>query len=189
MLSFNVKWKLLQYNSHLNRYSMTLCRYSVFSLCMFYWGALPASGEEFFNPSFLSDSPAEIADLSRFNNNEGQPPGHYRVDIYVNDEYAISGNILFQMMNSRDSSEVQDDTGLQACLTANLLEKIGVNLQSFISLTEKNQEQCVDLSSVIPMAGSKFDFDKLRLMISIPQVAIKNNIRGYIPPRQNRGRW
>ncbi|WP_262215967.1 hypothetical protein, partial [Serratia ficaria] len=35
----------------------------------------PVYAEEFFNPAFLSDDPAAVADLSRFEKGEGQAPG------------------------------------------------------------------------------------------------------------------
>ncbi|WP_150322142.1 FimD/PapC N-terminal domain-containing protein, partial [Enterobacter hormaechei] len=43
--------------------------------------------ESYFNPAFLSDDTASVADLSRFEQGHQQAPGIYRVDIWRNDEF------------------------------------------------------------------------------------------------------
>ncbi|CAI2536958.1 Outer membrane usher protein fimD precursor [Serratia ficaria] len=44
--------------------------------------------------------------------------------------------------------------------------------------------QCVNLPQAIPDAATRFDFENQRLYISIPQAALRNNVRGYIPPEE-----
>ncbi|WP_234257043.1 fimbrial biogenesis usher protein [Pectobacterium sp. IFB5596] len=154
--------------------------YPAMMLCLVF--PLNGEAETFFNPTFLSDDPSAIADLSRFDNGEGQPPGIYRVEIYVNAEYAVSRDIAFQVRTPSDTPG--DDTGLEPCLTTTLLEQLNVNLRSFPSLRDEPASACVNLPQVIPDARVDFDFELQRLNISLPQVALKNAGRGYISPEE-----
>ena len=47
----------------------------------------PVDAEYYFNPRFLSNDLAESVDLSAFTKGREAPPGTYRVDIYLNDEF------------------------------------------------------------------------------------------------------
>nr|WP_250390069.1 FimD/PapC N-terminal domain-containing protein [Escherichia coli] len=47
----------------------------------------PVDAEYYFNPRFLSNDLAESVDLSAFTKGREAPPGTYRVDIYLNDEW------------------------------------------------------------------------------------------------------
>ncbi|UUE34583.1 fimbrial biogenesis usher protein [Pectobacterium aroidearum] len=147
--------------------------------------AFPLAGdaETFFNPTFLSDDPSAIADLSRFDKGEGQPPGIYRVEIYVNAEYAFSRDVAFQLRTPSDKPS-SDDTGLEPCLPIVLLEQLNVNLQSFPSLRDEPASACINVPQAIPDASVRFDFELQRLNISLPQIALKNAGRGYIPPEE-----
>lgn len=49
----------------------------------------PVDAEYYFNPRFLSNDLAESVDLSAFTKGREAPPGTYRVDIYLNDEFMI----------------------------------------------------------------------------------------------------
>ncbi|WP_315941463.1 FimD/PapC N-terminal domain-containing protein, partial [Salmonella enterica] len=46
-----------------------------------------------------------------------------------------------------------------------------------------SEKGCVDLS-VIPGASQRFDFQQQALSVSIPQLYIANNARGYVPPEK-----
>lgn len=50
----------------------------------------PVDAEYYFNPRFLSNDLAESVDLSAFTKGREAPPGTYRVDIYLNDEFMCS---------------------------------------------------------------------------------------------------
>lgn len=142
--------------------------------------------DNYFNPAFLSDDPNTVADLSRFEKNN-QAPGNYRVDIYLNNNFFSTRNVSFQAAKSvsTTNSKVRDDgTGLTACLTVKNLENMGVNTKAFPVMGALGQDECVNLPSVIPDAYTSLDFEKQRLDISIPQAAINQNARGYIPPEE-----
>lgn len=171
--------------------------------------------DNYFNPAFLSSDPSAVADLSRFEGN-GQAPGTYRVDVFLNKNFQATRDVLFKAagnlpaaliptsnakvtssvsiknsntshsaVTARDASTyTADGTGLIACLTPKELDAMGVNLQAFPILAKAAPDSCVDIVTAIPSANTTFDFEQQRLDISIPQAALKNNARGYIPPSQ-----
>lgn len=136
--------------------------------------------EQVFNPAFLADnlSNTQISDLTRFEKSTHQLPGIYRVDVYVNDQYVFTRDINFT-----EKPESGDITGLFPCFDSKTLQGFGVNIAQYPLLSEENQ-QCVDFISIIEGANSQFQFDKQKLMISLPQASLRNQIRGYIPPDQ-----
>lgn len=136
--------------------------------------------EQVFNPEFLTDGlpNAQISDLTRFDRSTHQLPGVYRVDVYVNEQYAFTRDINFI-----ESAEAQDSTGLLPCLDSKTLKGFGVNINQYEGLADTSQ-QCIDFSSIIEGASTQFQFDKLKLNISLPQAALLNQVRGYIPPDQ-----
>lgn len=190
-----------------------MTRTPAFFAVLFSLFPLSSWADNYFNPAFLSNDPTAVADLSRFEQNH-QAPGSYRVDVYLNDTFLATRNVAFKAQQasslknvthatinepllSGNSSQADDnnslsstvadrddDTGLQACLTVKNLEKMGVNIKSFPALVAMVPDACVDLPAAIPQAFTKLDFEKQRLDISIPQAAISNSARGYIPPEE-----
>ena len=77
---------------------------------------------------------------------------------------------------------VRDNTGLTAVLTRKEMEKLGVNVSLFPALMALTDEQAVSPGLYIPDAFTRFNFQKMRLDISIPQAAMKNTANGYIAP-------
>ncbi|CAM3997536.1 fimbrial biogenesis usher protein [Rahnella bruchi] len=134
--------------------------------------------DEYFNPAFLSGTPSAIADLSRFEGG-AQAPGIYRVDVYLNDRFQSRKDIRFITSDS-----TADDTGLTPCLTPGMLTKMRVNLENLPALKAQKPDACLNLPSVIEGATTQFDFEGLRLDITIPQAMMMNSARGYIPPSQ-----
>lgn len=142
-----------------------------------------ASADVYFNPSFLSSDATNVADLSRFEKGEGQPSGMYRVEVYLNDEYIGTQDMKFDALKTA-IEQSKDDTGLAPCLSRSWLEKQSVNVSIFPALNTLTEGQCANLPAALDKAETRFDFDNQRLYISVPQAALKNNIRGYIPPEQ-----
>lgn len=143
--------------------------------------SVSADANYYFNPAFLSSDPAAVADLSRFSTS-GQAPGVYRVDVWLNDNFIATRDITFNIR--KVSKPTDDDTGLAPCLSLKSLDAMGVNVDAFPGLKDEKESQCADLPSAIPAASTLFDFERQRLDISIPQAALRNNARGYIPPEQ-----
>jgi outer membrane usher protein len=139
-----------------------------------------AQAESYFNPAFLSDDAAGVADLSRFEKGHQQPAGVYRVDIWRNDEFVGAQDLTFEPAEGTKPAA----GGLAPCLTPALLKRLGVNTAAFPALAKDNKESCVALEKAIPGAEVLFDFAALKLSISLPQVAMFNSARGYIPPEE-----
>ncbi|WP_338577438.1 fimbrial biogenesis usher protein [Erwinia sp. E_sp_W01_1] len=154
--------------------------------------ALPLAGHAdlYFPPALVAADPQMVADLSRFEKEGAQLPGSYQVDIYINGTPAGSRQIRFIEMVNKDrehspentNSAVRDNTGLMACLTLRDLKGFGVNLQAFPELNAAPEEKCLSPGESIPDAFTLFNFQQMRLDVSIPQAAMTNSARGYIPP-------
>lgn len=167
---------------------------------------MAAMADNYFNPAFLTDfsgsSEGEVTDLSRFEKNQ-QAPGTYRVDVYLNNQYVTTRNVVFNPIKTEETSRSddkstdpavalsaektsssEDGTGLSACITGKNLQNMGGNLKAFPELAKRDADECVELATAITGASSSLNFEQLRLDISIPQAALSNTARGYIPPEQ-----
>jgi outer membrane usher protein len=100
-------------------------------------------------------------------------PGRYRVDIEVN-RTAFGQHEL-------DLSQSPDGKRLVPCLSAELLGQMGVRLDS-IAEPELLKTSCVDLLALTPGAQIAFDGSQLLLTLSIPQIALRRDVRGHIDP-------
>ena len=134
--------------------------------------------ELYFDPAMI-EGQKQVADLSRFNREEIQNEGVYQVDIYVNGNLITSKSLRFVAIPDKTSSSVRDHTGLQACLTRDDLAGFGVMVSAF---KQRSDGQCISPGDYIPQAYTAFDFQNMRLDISIPQVAMKNIPRGWSSP-------
>lgn len=137
--------------------------------------------ESYFNPGFLSDDTAGVADLSRFEQGHQQAPGIYRVDIWRNDEFIGTQDVRFE---TDEKSTAPLAGGLSPCITRPMLDRFGVNISAFPELAQAADDTCISLATAIPGSEIGFNFASLRLNISLPQVAMHNSARGYIPPEQ-----
>lgn len=151
-------------------------------LCMALMWSLPASAKRYFAPEFIASDPQMVADLSRFAGG-AQLPDVYQVDIYINGKSAFSRNLQFIEAKGK-TADVRDSTGLIPCLRRQDLVELGVNTRLLTSLDEVGEKQCPSLGAFISDAFSTFDFQRMRLDVSVPQVAIANRARGYIPPER-----
>lgn len=147
----------------------------------------------YFAPELVAADNQMVADLSHFEKGDGQLPGDYFVDVYLNGNEVESRNVHFvtasQHPKKTGISEaggkgIRDNTGLTACLTSRDLKGLGVNVRILPVLSTLPATQCVSPGQIIPEAFTSFDFQKMRLYISIPQAALNNTARGYIPPER-----
>ncbi|MFX2611951.1 fimbrial biogenesis usher protein [Enterobacter mori] len=131
-----------------------------------------------FNPAFLSSDPNAIASLEHFESDDNQLPGTYRVDIYLNNNFIESRDVVFIQDKNNGG-----DTGLIPAFTPKDWEELGANTSAFpVFQDEANKDKPVAIADVIPMASTLFDFNAQRLDISIPQAAVKNRARGFVSP-------
>lgn len=143
---------------------------------LFVFATFPAKASLYFNPRFLADDPAAVADLSRFESGQEAPPGTYRVDIYLNNGFITTRDVVF----TADES----DKGITPCLTQKQLASMGINTAAIKGINVLAAEACVPLIDVIPDATLRFDLGQQRLSMTVPQALMGNRARGYIPPEQ-----
>ena len=136
-----------------------------------------AIADNYFNPAFLSDDPSAVADLSRFEKKNSQAPGKYLVDLYLNDVQLSTEDVNFVASPS-------DKNKIIPCLTSKRLADMGVNLKAAADLEKLPADACISLTDSFPGARADFNIKQLRLDISLPQAALKQSARGYIPPEQ-----
>lgn len=133
---------------------------------------------EYFNPALLElDNPGQgSSDLSVFEEGAGQAPGMYHVDIYVNAQEYDTRDVDFKMLKDSAGKE-----SLQPCLSVTQLQEMGIKTGLFPELGDKSAE-CANLSA-IPNASAEFRFSQQQLLLSIPQAAIEQKARGYVPEK------
>lgn len=124
-----------------------------------------------FDSGFVADfggSGALKSDLEAMLHEQDVGPGRYLVEISLNRDYFAQ----------RDLSFVPGDKGLKACLPQALLTEMGVKLPPLQA--PGIDEQCLDLPGLVQGASVNFDSRQLRLDISVPQIAMNRDARGYV---------
>ncbi|MDI6539110.1 fimbrial biogenesis usher protein [Pantoea ananatis] len=134
--------------------------------------SMPVLADSYFNPRFLSDDPAAVADLSAFEKGLEAPPGTYWTELYINDRYTTSRNVTFSAGKS----------GLEPCLTRGQLGEMGVRTAVVPGMAALAPTACVPLKSLMPDASTRFDVGRQRLYVSIPQTFMNTRAQGYVPP-------
>lgn len=134
-------------------------------LVVFVSAAFNAQAETWFDPAFFKDDPSMVADLSRFEKGQKITPGVYRVDIVLNQTIVDTRNVNFV--------ELTPEKGIAACLTTESLDAMGVNTDAFPAFKQLDKQACALLAEIIPDASVTFNVNKLRLEISVPQIAYK----------------
>lgn len=129
-------------------------------------------GEVEFSQGFATGFASE--DLARFSVGNPVEPGHYNVDIHLNGEF----------VRRDDISLVESDTPYVAkpCIPARLLLSLGLSDAAREAVEAAENPQCVGLQSLIDGARAYYDDSQLRLDISLPQVALQRQARGFVAP-------
>ncbi|SDI76636.1 fimbria/pilus outer membrane usher protein [Pseudomonas abietaniphila] len=131
-----------------------------------------------FQSSFmrqLGDGQDGALALRSLANEDALAPGRYQVSISVNQQFFDHRDLDFATDNAER---------LTPCLSRPLLEEMGVKLDA-LGADEALQETCIDLPQVIPGATIDFEGSRLKLNISIPQIAMRRDAAGYVDP----SRW
>lgn len=133
--------------------------------------------EDYFDPAALelSSSEQKTADLHYFSEKGGQMPGTWTVTLEINGREERSQEIAF----------VSEEGRLQPVFTVALLDDLGVNVGAIPAFSRLQEgETFTRLGDFIPAARASYDFNQQRLFLSLPQAAMKNRSRGYVPPSQ-----
>lgn len=136
-----------------------------------------AWAEDYFDPELLSlGTGTTDVDLSAFSHAGGVAEGDYRVTIFVNQREAQSLDLVFKK-NAQGNVMPQ--------LTPDLLKTLGINVDQLPSLKDLPKDQPVaDLNALIPQSSVKFDLSRLRLDVSIPQIAMQPGRDSQSDPAQ-----
>ncbi|NVI82504.1 fimbria/pilus outer membrane usher protein [Janthinobacterium sp. BJB401] len=128
-----------------------------------------------FNGAFLPAGSRSL-DLVAYQNGNPVLPGTYRADI------ALNG----QLKNRQDIKIHANDDGSHpvVCVSRRLLELLGVDMARLspeaTALLEAGN--CADLSKLIENATAKFVPESQQVDISIPQISLRRDARGYVSP-------
>ena len=127
-----------------------------------------------FDSNFLSGSGTKV-DLSAFRNGNPMVAGDYRVDIYVNGNWKGRRDLPFR---ANGKGEVG------ACLDLALLEELGVNTEQLqiVAASAKDADACIQVQERMADAFGNYDSGNLRYDLSIPQVNLRREARGFVNP-------
>ncbi|WP_162511934.1 fimbria/pilus outer membrane usher protein [Aeromonas sobria] len=127
-----------------------------------------------FSPSWLGKNGGEV-NLSILEKG-GQLPGAYDVLVLLNGKLVDNTEIVF--------SQIGANSDLQPCLNQAQLVEYGIKVENYPRLFLENKDalggKCANLSA-IEQSRVDFDFYQMRLLLSIPQVAIKPLFSGMAP--------
>ncbi|ELK5631561.1 fimbrial biogenesis outer membrane usher protein [Escherichia coli] len=139
-----------------------------------------ANAEEYyFDPIMLetTKSGMQTTDLSRFSKKYAQLPGTYQVDIWLNKKKVSQKKITF----TANAEQL-----LQPQFTVEQLRELGIKVDEIPALAEKDDDSVINsLEQIIPGTAAEFDFNHQQLNLSIPQIALYRDARGYVSP----SRW
>lgn len=137
-----------------------------------------------FNADMLFGAAGGSVDLSRFERGD-LLPGTYNADIYINDTLIGRRDVV---------ARVNGDDAVGVCLSPEVFGLMGLNQARLDALRESgddsgrdllplpDEETCMPLSAYVPSASSEFDVGEQALRISIPQLYLARNPRGWVDP-------
>ena len=136
-----------------------------------------AQARDTFNVHALElDNPGSApVDISQFSEPGDQAPGTYRVDIYINGDLQDTQDVTFV---------AGEDGKLAPRLTPNMLDKLGVQLNSIPALRGVPGDKVItNLAQYIPQSSAEFRFGAQKLLISVPQASMKPSAQGAVDPK------
>lgn len=148
----------------------------IFTGAILFTSVLPAWGRDYFDAGLLMLDQEQSAkvDLTQFETTGQVPEGDYLVTIFVNQTERGEQNITFKKGAGGK---------VEPSLTPELLNELGVNTTALATFSNLPLDQPVeDLPALIPHAQVQFSLAKLRLDLSIPQVAMQPNSSNQVDP-------
>lgn len=127
-----------------------------------------------FDSAFLHNIGGQPkVDLSVFSHSNRVLPGTHAVFIRMNE----------QPIGLRDIAFVNEPGKIDAqpCLPVSLLKELGVKTEAFPAFQTLDEKDCAGALRALPDAFTRYDHSDNVLNISIPQAALDNRARGYIP--------
>ncbi len=133
----------------------------------------------YFDPRLLEtkNSGFQPVDLSLFSKERAQLPGNYIVDIYVNNKKKTRRQIYFAAAKNGS---------LLPQFTPAILYELGIKVEDITALKSLDSQQVIpDIASYVPGMSANFDINHNKLDVSVPQIFLHYQARGYIDP----ARW
>ncbi|UNM22842.1 fimbrial biogenesis outer membrane usher protein [Pseudomonas sp. ArH3a] len=129
-----------------------------------------------FNDAFLPEDSRSL-DLTHYEKGNPVLPGEYRADMAINGKLVSRQDIRI--------NAAEDGSNPVVCFNRGLLELVGVDMlklsvEALASLD--SGATCQDISQLIEGATASFSPSSQQLDISIPQIALRRDARGYVSP-------
>ncbi|XHO62484.1 Outer membrane usher protein HtrE [Burkholderia ambifaria] len=145
-------------------------------------GVLQVAQTEFaqveFEGGFLNNGSGAI-DVSRYERRNVVRAGMYKPDVYVDGDWV--GRIELQFKSAPNTADAQP------CFDKAQFERIGVDLSKLpqdVRATLDEDGACLRIGQAIPEATVNYDFNEQRLDLSVPQISMRRQARGYVSPDQ-----
>ncbi|MFR0693343.1 fimbria/pilus outer membrane usher protein [Enterobacterales bacterium AE_CKDN230030158-1A_HGKHYDSX7] len=133
-----------------------------------------------FNPSFFDNGgTSPSVDVSRFENGAPVQPGVYQLDVYVNEAW------IGRMPIRAVANGAGKDAAATYCINAAQFPELGVAVNKLPADKQKQiVGDCIDFSAVVPDGKIDVDLSELTARVSIPQLYVGRQVRGYVDPSQ-----
>ncbi|MBR8062417.1 fimbrial biogenesis outer membrane usher protein [Burkholderia ambifaria] len=131
-----------------------------------------------FEGGFLNNGKGAI-DVSRYGRRNVVRAGLYKPDVYVDGNWA--GRVELQFKSAPNTVDAQP------CFDKAQFELIGVDLSKLpqdVRATLDEDGACLRIGQAIQEASVSYDFNEQRLDLSIPQISMRRQARGYVSPDQ-----
>jgi len=136
-----------------------------------------------FHEGLLNMGTGPQVDISRFEKPHAVLPGRYDSNILLNGEWRARLDIRI--------ADAPDHQGTQACFERDMLARIGIALDKIDAEAVAGGRQtlpasgefCGPLGDYIPGATASFDGSDQTLALSVPQIYLRHEARGYVDPK------
>lgn len=137
-----------------------------------------------FHEGLLNMGTGPQVDISRFEKPHAVLPGNYASNIVVNGEWRARLEIRI--------ADQPDHQGTQPCFERDMLVRIGVALDKIDAAAPAaggrlaipvSGEFCGPLGDYVPGATASFDGSDQTLTLSVPQIYLSHDARGYVDPK------
>ncbi|HFG3511664.1 TPA: fimbria/pilus outer membrane usher protein [Escherichia coli] len=137
-----------------------------------------------FNTDVLDAADRQNIDLSRFSQAGYIMPGQYQMEIMVNDQGISLSTFPVTVLEPPFSGSDKEKTLPQACLTPEIIARIGLTEVSLEKVTYWNNGQCADFSQ-LPGVEIRPNPAEGMLYINMPQAWLEYSDASWLPP----SRW
>lgn len=162
------------------KYSIVNC---ISCVLIFYLYGVPAYSVE-FNTDILDAVDKENIDISRFSNSGYIIPGRYFLDVLVNGQRISSVSFPLDFLEIPFSNTNEETSLPQACLTPEIVSKMGLTEASQRKVAYRSDRLCADFHQ-LPGVDIRPNIAEGVLNINMPQSWLEYSDATWLPP----SRW